>query len=418
MNQKQSIAIIVQRWYPSVTGGSEALAWQYATLLRDQFAVDLLTTTARDAVCWTNELPAGRTLEQGVQVHRFEVEAERTSYWHALHTRLIVDAARFHQPHRNGSLDHREGWTISLQRQFIAKQGPYAPALWKYLESNHSEYSALVFMTYLYPTSYFGIEAAAGHPNMLLVPTLHDEPAAYLSAYRRMARSVRSILWNSEEERRLSFELWGPLDGRIVSMAIRSALASKDPEQSSFLLYSGRIDHHKGCGELFDFFIEFKKRYPSDLRLKLTGVRSMQVPQHPDIEFLGFVSEEEKTRLMAGAKAFVMPSANESLSIVTLEAMAQETPVLANARGRVVAGHVAKSGGGLSYSSLDSFIAALNLLLTRDEAGQLMGSRGRAYVLEHYDHSVVRDRLFRAITEGSAEETVAPVEKPASGPGR
>ena len=401
--KKDKIAIIVQRWHPSVTGGSEAHAWQYACFLKHRYAVELLTTTALDAVSWNDELPPGLTEEQGVKVRRFTIEAQRNNYWHGLHSRLISDVARL-TTHGHRVLDHRDNWTVALQREFVAKQGPYAPTLWKYIESNHRNYTALIFVTYLYPTTYFGIEAAARHPNLLLVPTLHDEPAAYLSGYRRMARSVRSILWNTEVERRLAFGLWGPLDGEIVSMAIRSKITKKDTSQPRFLLYSGRIDHHKGCGELFDFFLEFKKRYPSELRLKLTGVRSMEVPDHPDIEFLGFVSEEEKTRLMAAATAFVMPSANESLSIVTLEAMAQETPILANARGRVIVEHLARSGGGLLYSSLESFIGTLSRLLTQESARQRMGSRGRAYVIENYDEPVVQERLFRAVEGGTASQ--------------
>ena len=390
------IAIIVQRCHPSITGGSEAHAWQYARLLKDLFAVDVLTTTALNAVSWENELPPGRTEEDGIKVCRFEVEGQRTDYWHGLHARLIADVAR-ERIRRSRTLDYRDGWTIGMQRDFIAKQGPNAPGLWNYIKTNHSDYLALIFVTYLYPTTYFGIEAAADHANTLLVPTLHDEPAAYLSAYRRMARKVRSILWNSEAERRLAFSLWGPLGGQMVSMAIDSdAPEKREATDAPFVLYSGRVDNHKGCGELFDYFIAFKNRYPSNLRLKLTGVSTMEVPHHRDIEFLGFVSNEEKKRLMSGATAFVMPSANESLSIVTLEALAHQTPVLANAHGTVVAEHLAKSRGGLVYSTPESFIAALKEMLTSQDR-QGMGRRGRRYVLENYDEKVVRERLIRSI---------------------
>jgi glycosyltransferase involved in cell wall biosynthesis len=394
----EKVAVIVQRWHPSVIGGSEIHAWQYASLLRSRFQVDLLTTTARDAVHWKDELPEGPQEHEGVRVVRFRVPRTRRPYWHALHQNLIADSQRFGVLGRR-CLDHRDGWTVALQREFIAKQGPFAPGLFDFLEKNHSDYAALLFITYLYPTTYFGIEAAQSHPNTLLLPTLHNEPAAYLSAYQSMARKFRRILWNSSAERRLATDIWGPLEGEIVSMAIDCQVAERDKSSGSFVLYSGRIDPHKGCQRMFDYFIEFKKRNPSPLRLKVTGVATMDIPKHRDIEFLGHVPSELKTRLMRSARAFIMPSENESLSIVTLEAMAQETPVLANGEGLTVSDHIAKSGGGRLFTNQETFIAGLADLTRENGEAPVaaMGARGRDYVMRNYNEAVVRQRLLKTI---------------------
>jgi len=68
------------------------------------------------------------------------------------------------------------------------------------------------------------------------------------------------------------------------------------------------------------------------LRLKVVGVGEELEPQRArakaNIEFLGWVSDEERNRLMAGARAFVFP-AEEDFGIVPLEAMAAGTPVIA-----------------------------------------------------------------------------------------
>ena len=84
------------------------------------------------------------------------------------------------------------------------------------------------------------------------------------------------------------------------------------------------------------------------------------MPEHKDIEFRGFVSAEEKFRLMSGAMMFVSPSPNESFSIVTLEAMAQNTPVLASDASTVLADHIKDSGAGRVYSDYQTFTHALN----------------------------------------------------------
>ena len=173
-------------------------------------------------------------------------------------------------------------------------------------------------------------------------------------------------MWLTEAERRVGVKLWGELPGQVVSMSLDTE--SREPAQLEipYLLYCGRIDPNKGCVELFNYFIEFKKQYPSNLRLLLTGKDDMPVPAHPDIEFRGFVDHEEKLRLMAGAKIFVMPSGNESFSIVTLEAMVQRAPVLASGVSEVLVDHVKESGAGGIYRDYETFAARLAEML-RDE---------------------------------------------------
>jgi len=397
MAERHKIGIVVHRWHPSVIGGSEALAWQYAKLLVDKFDVDLLTTTAKDAVLWKDELASGIDWHEGVRVVRFSVTRQRKAYWHSLHEFLIADVRAL----RSGSrecLDSRDAWTMALQREFIAKQGPFAPDLFRFLEKRHSDYAALIFVTYLYPTTFFGLEAVRGHPNALLAPTLHDEPPAHLSAYRNMAREFDYLLWNTPAERRLTYELWGPAPGAIVSMAIDPVLAKANSPDVPYILYSGRIDSHKGCREMFDYFLEFKKGHLSPLQLKLTGVASMQVPEHPDIDFLGFVSADEKRHLMRNASAFIMPSENESLSIVTLEAMAQETPILANANGRAVAEHITNSLGGMLFTDRETFVRALaKLTANQDDCATTMGRQAREYVITGFAKDVISQRLIESI---------------------
>ena len=76
------IAIIVQRWFPEVAGGSEQEAGQYARYLRDAgFAVDIVTTTARDATTWAEEFEAGTQALDGdehLRVVRFAIASGRT----------------------------------------------------------------------------------------------------------------------------------------------------------------------------------------------------------------------------------------------------------------------------------------------------------------------------------------------------
>ena len=47
----------------------------------------------------------------------------------------------------------------------------------------------------------------------------------------------------------------------------------------------------------------------------------MDVPKDKDIQYLGFIEEEDKYGLMSGARALMLPSKYESLSLAVLESI-------------------------------------------------------------------------------------------------
>jgi glycosyltransferase involved in cell wall biosynthesis/SAM-dependent methyltransferase len=399
----KKVAIVVQRCHETVVGGSEALAWQYANLLKDTYEVDVLTTTAIDAAYWANALPEGLEVRDGVNVRRFKVDIGYSPYRTELFTRMIHDFDRLGAGSHNGpdgGMKHIP-WSIALQEEFVRRIGPYSQSLVMFLRHNWSQYRAIIFVTYLYPTAYFGInEVPRGRA--LFAPTLHDEEPAYLSVYKHAAHRAHSMIWLTEAEQRLGHDLWGELPGRVVAMAIDATPREPAKRDYPYLLYCGRIDPNKGCVDLFNYFMRYKEENPSPLRLVLTGSADIPVPDHADIEFAGFVPAEEKFSLMAGARLYVMPSAKESFSIVTLEAMAQSTPVLASNRSNVLTDHIKKSGGGKIYYDYDSFAARLREMLGDEEARQRMGETGRRYVVSRFTPERVRQSLINAV-ESSPE---------------
>ncbi len=393
------VGIVVQRWHETVVGGAESHAWQWANLLHHAYKVDLLTTTALDASTWANALPAGKETRGGITVIRFNVDQGRTPYWHGLH-RILLENRRIHSKVvGDGYSGLQIGWPIAFQEEFIYQQGPYSKGLVDFLAEHSTQYDAVIFLTYLFPTTFYGIRATPGE-KCLLVPTLHDEAPAYLEAYRFMARKVRKVLWNTQTELSLGKSLWGELPGELVGMWICDKEYQPYSPGYQYLLYCGRIDPFKGIPELLDFFGRFKRETHSDIRLILTGKDEIGLEKELDIEYRGFVSEEDKFRLMAGATAFVMPSQHESLSAVTLEAMAQRTPVLVNAQSAVLAEHVKLSEGGLTYSCYTDFVKAL--LHVMQFGKEKMGEKGRQYVVSNYNKTDIKNKLMRIIEEGKS----------------
>jgi glycosyltransferase involved in cell wall biosynthesis/predicted O-methyltransferase YrrM len=391
------VAIVVQRCHESIAGGSESLAWNYATLLRRNYEVEVLTTTALETRHWANVLPAGREQKDGITLIRFPVTHGRSDDWGQLHQRL----SRGFDPyapgrHRNTEKALLLNWPLSLQEEFIRKQGPDSAALNAFIGKNWRDYQALIFVTYLYPTTYFGLhQLPAGEA--LFAPTLHDELPAYLPAYKHAAGRARELLWLTKAEQRVGQKLWGDLPGRVVGMTVDTKPRDAEPSSLPYLLYCGRVDPNKGCAQLFEYYFKYKRATRSKLRLVITGAADMEIPPHPDIEFRGFVGEEEKFRLMAGAKVYLVPSANESFSIVTLEALAQRTPVLASSGSEVLVDHVNGSGAGGLYHDYESFASQLSSLLKQNGSRRNVGESGREYVLENYNADHISEVLADAI---------------------
>lgn len=382
------VAIVVPRCHESLTGGAEAHAWQYATLLADDYAVDVLTTTASDYVSWANDLREGVERRDGVAIRRFRVARERGLYFHDLHRRLLA-----HFEANGGRVD----WPEALQEEFVRAQGPVCPGLIEHLDRHGEDYAAVIFLTYLYPTTYDGTRALR-HRRWGLVPTLHDEPPAYFGVYAQMARRVPRILWNTAAERRLGQRLWGIDAGNLVAMTVATQTVAPARESRPYLLYCGRIDTHKGCAMLIEAFENYQRAQPSNLRLLLTGADKLGLRESEHVRYLGFVSEERKLALMAGALAFVHPSPYESLSIVALEAMAQGTPIVVNGECEILADHVAASGSGFVFRGEAELHAAIDAVRALDAAAREAQSRAaRAYVTGNYGRDQVRARLMAEI---------------------
>ncbi|MGH9900444.1 MAG: methyltransferase domain-containing protein, partial [Pyrinomonadaceae bacterium] len=115
----------------------------------------------------------------------------------------------------------------------------------------------------------------------------------------------------------------------------------------------------------------------------------------------------EKFRLMAGARVFMMPSDNESFSIVTLEAMAQGTPVLSSGGCEVLVDHLAQSSAGRIYRDYEGFAASLGEMLADEARRREMGAWAREYAVSKYPHERIRDSLVEAVESVAVQTTSA-----------
>lgn len=397
------IAVVVQRFGEGILGGAETHAGLMARLLAREHEVEVLTTTAREYHEWRDELPEGRTEEGGLVVRRFRVEQGRLAAWHAS-SRLLhegfeaADFARLPAASRAAFAARVRAWPDALQEEFVRGQGPIAPGLVRHLRE--ARYDRVLFVTYLYPTTYDGL-AAVEPGRASVVPTLHDEPPAYLPVFGRRLGRAR-LLCSTESEIALVRRLHpdGPTDVRLLGYGIDlPAVRGEDSygiprEQAPYLLYAGRIDTQKGIPDLLEWYRALRETCARPPRLVLVGESALPLPRLPGLEPMGFVEETRKLDLMRGALALVHPSPYESLGIVLLEAMACGTPVLVRSACDVMVEHCRRGGGGLWVGDAEEFCAAVTRLLDAPATCRALGRSGRAFVAREYSMSSYSQRIL------------------------
>ncbi|MDG2308161.1 MAG: glycosyltransferase family 4 protein [Candidatus Binatia bacterium] len=392
------IKIVVQRYGADLLGGAERHAALMAGILAKHHEVEVLTTTAGDYHTWSAVYPAGESTIDGVRVQRFPVTQGRTRGWSAVSGLLHEgfdpsDFARLEADTRKAFEERVRAWPDALQEEFIRGQGPVAPELLETLR--RGEFDRVLFVTYLYPTTYDGL-LAVDPEKARVVPTLHDEPPAYLPVLgRRLARAT--LLCSTKAEIRLVSRLYPQHTPTARLLGYGVAIPpdpAATPDASPFLLYAGRIDTQKGIGELLGWYEALRRVEPDPPRLVLIGEPSMSLPDLPGLELRGFVSEVEKLDLMTRALAFVHPSPFESLGIVLLESMAVRTSLLVNARSEVMVDHCRDGEAGLWVRDGAEFAAAVRMLLTSADLRERLGAGGRAYVEREYSLGSYERRLL------------------------
>ena len=382
------LAVVIQRYGADITGGSESHCMAMVGRLARFAEVEVITTCAKDYVSWKNEYPVGIELVNGIRVHRFPTDRERKPRKFDEFSQQL-----YTNPH-----------TYFDEVEWMVQQGPYAPGLFQFLQTHADDYDALIFYTYIYPTSFFGMQFAPR--KAIFVPTTHNEPPVYFDIFRMLFHLPQAFLYLTIEEQEFAQSLFQNqhIPCEILGAGVDvprepqpQAFREKFGVSGDFVVYAGRIDEGKGCGQMIDFFTRYKAAHQGDLSLILMGKAVMSLPERPDIRMLGFVSDEDKINGMAAANALLMPSQMESLSIVTLEAWSVGAPVLATAHGAVVKGHCMRSNGGLYYGDYDEFEACLDMLLERRDLAAALGQNGKAYIARHFQWDVIDRKLLHIV---------------------
>lgn len=400
---KKKIAFINQRYGAEVAGGSEsytrAVAEHLAKRYAQKLSVEVLTSKAIDFATWADAYPEAVKQLHGVTVRRFPVKHKRS--------RILQRGMQIFKTHLHIQ-------TRSMEKLRLKARGPYVPGLVEYIRKHKDEYDAFVFVTYLYYPAYFG--AREVYEKAYFIPTAHDEEPIYADIFRELFCRVKGIIYLTEEEKLFVEKTFHneAVQSRVLGMGIEvpqyadaNRFRKKYAITGEYLLYAGRIEEGKGCKQLIDSFLKYRRRLKAEgsqreLKLVLMGKGTMQIPENEAIIYVGFVPDEDKYDGMAGARIICLPSRFESFSISLLEGMAYGKPALVNGHCEVLKGHIQRSGAGFAYTDDEGFQNGIGQLW--DEAVyQEMGKRAADYVKGQYSWEKMTEELCDMLL-GSGEQ--------------
>ena len=160
---------------------------------------------------------------------------------------------------------------------------------------------------------------------------------------------------------------------------------SREPE----IVYIGRLSPEKGVATLIEAM-----GFVPNARLKIIGegpqqgelMNRVKQLKLDNVEFLGFISGEEKWRLLRRASFCVVPSESyENFSLAALESMAVGTPVVAaNLGGLPYVVKDGKTGMLFEAGNTNDLGSKLLAMLNRPQESLKMGELGREDVANNY----------------------------------
>jgi glycosyltransferase involved in cell wall biosynthesis len=180
--------------------------------------------------------------------------------------------------------------------------------------------------------------------------------------------------------------------------------------RDGYFLFVGTLTARKNVGTVLDAYAALRSRLPSAPPLVIAGAATADAerwlsrlasdPLRGHVEHLGYVADDERERLYAGARALLMPSLDEGFGVPALEAMSAGVPVITSNRGSLP--EVVGDGGTmLEPMDVDGFANAMERIAGDESWATAQGAaaltRAKAFTWE-----ATARRLRRAYVDAIA----------------
>ncbi|MGH7146378.1 MAG: glycosyltransferase family 4 protein, partial [Nitrospiraceae bacterium] len=184
-----------------------------------------------------------------------------------------------------------------------------------------------------------------------------------------------------------------------------------------FILFMGRLSLIKGPDLLLQAFAglgpEFRRHHlvfagPDDGMLAELRALTADAAVQSRVHFVGYLGGDEKSRAYHAADLVVVPSRQEAMSIVVLEAGIAGKPVLLT--DQCGFDEIARINGGLVVpASIDGLKRGLKVMLGDSEKLNVMGRDLQQFVRQRYDWTVIVNQyleLYQSIVGNTASNEV------------
>jgi phosphatidylinositol alpha-mannosyltransferase len=251
-------------------------------------------------------------------------------------------------------------------------------------------------------------------PRTAFVGTFHIVPAGKLAraggrllklSYGRGLKDFSRVVSVSSAAQAYARRTFGIKSEVIPNPVDISKFSAAEPKKNTkpTIVFLGRLVKRKGCVQLLEAFAQLAIKEP-DARLIIAGdgplrksleAKSLKLDIADKVEFLGFISEEEKPRLLASASIACFPSLyGESFGIVLIEAMAAGAGVVLGGNNPGYSS-VLSSQPLMLIDPLDTsgFALRLELLLGDKELAKRLHSWQLENV-QQYDINLVGSRIL------------------------
>lgn len=384
----KKIAFVIPWYAEKIPGGAEMETREVTKHLHDAgMDVEILTTCVKEFVSdWNQDYyPEGVEIIQDIPVRRFRVRKRNTKIFDEINLKLM----------------NRIQPSPEEEKIFI-REMINSPDLYQYIREYQKEYTAFVYIPYMFGTTYYGVQACP--EKAVLIPCFHDEAYFYMQIYRELYSGAAGMIFNARPELDLTERYYNLEHMQKIVMGIGMDIdLQSDPEAfrkkfkipEKFILYAGRKDSGKNVHTLIQYFGQYKKRNSeNDLKLVLIGGGEIAVPESikQDVIDLGFVEIQDKYNAYGAAELLCQPSRNESFSLVIMESWLCGRPVLVHEECAVTKNFARESQGGLYFNNYFEFEGCVNYILGHPGIADQMGSNGGAYVRSHFDWNVITEK--------------------------
>jgi len=408
----EKVCFLVCQYGNEVNGGAEYHCKMLAERLTSNYHVDVLTTKIINYNTYEPYYTESSEHINGVHVLRFDCQPfnrKTHDYWRKkskLSRKIRRNLYRLGLSKSISNLLPVWNLGIKQETEVLKSHGFYSTEMLDYLQQNKHQYKAIILMSYHNPHTIFGAQIAP--EKTILIPTLHEESEAFRSIQTHVFTKVGHIAFNTIEETNLAKQLFGNriAANSVVAVGVETEFGNQDQQvkeksdlPAHYLHYFGRVCRSK-LDQLIPWFIDYKKKNPSDLKLVLTGRIFEEKIVHPDLIYTGFVSDEEKIDLVKNATLVVNPSKSESLSLLLLEAMDLGKTVIVNGKSDVMKGHAIRSGFAAEYyMNKDDFQQIIHKYLTNPELLADNKVKAKNYVQENYNWKLIMQRVHHMIEQ-------------------